>query len=74
MCCPTRCACVLRCMACAMRAARRQISGDAQFVLKTASQSEKITLRHPEAIGLVIGIARTQLCADGPAPNRRKRA
>jgi hypothetical protein len=37
-------------MACAMRAARWQISGDAQFIIKTASQSEKITLRHPEAI------------------------
>ena len=48
--CPTRCACVLRCMACAMRAARWQISGDAQFIIKTASQSEKITLRHPESI------------------------
>ena len=40
----------LRCMACAMRAARWQISGDAQFIIKTASQSEKITLRHPESI------------------------
>jgi hypothetical protein len=37
-------------MACAMRAARWQISGDAQFIIKTASQSEKITLRHIEAI------------------------
>ena len=28
-------------------AARSQISGDAQFIIKTASQPEKITLRHP---------------------------